>query len=172
MYVNKIAAHFGERLVGIERGDPVQVTIIGATTDADWKALSAISTYHGISILIINTPAPVVVEPSPAPDVISEILAEHHQVCATRLQEVMVQERERAVAEFAAEIQAVLHDQNVGRTFKLQMIQDIVNGGTVQCLRMYVQQSQLEEFNRTNANLLTLSRSNAFPFTTPLKVIA
>lgn len=40
-----------------------------------------------------------------------------------------------------------------------------------ECIVMYAQASAVQEWKRTNANLLSLSRTSAFPFNVPIKVM-
>lgn len=85
-----------------------------------------------------------------------------------RLIELIEAERAEWASSLLELLGADAHDD-----LKLEMVRDFAQtsgGRATQGLVMYVQPSQLEEFNRTNANLLTLSRSNTFPFTQKVKV--
>ena len=96
-------------------------------------------------------------------------------VYAMQLQKAITAEREQAVADFAAQIREVLSDPTMGRVIKLEFLSEMVTNweGVTRCQVMYAQQSELEKFNSTGANLLTLSRTkDNLVFKTPLKVIA
>lgn len=94
-------------------------------------------------------------------------------VYSVRIAETIEEEKRQAVAEFIGRVNIILDDPNM-RSFDLKIaaLEELVDGYTpVTGLQMYAQQSQLQEFVSTEANLLTLSRSRAFPFNTPIKVI-
>lgn len=95
-------------------------------------------------------------------------------VYSVRIEETIEHERKQAVAELAAAIANIADATHLNEDIRVAMIREECDKHFygVRCHTMYAQQSQLEEFNRTGANLLSISRTSVFPFTTALKVIA
>lgn len=94
-------------------------------------------------------------------------------VYTSMLGEAIERDIAAAVAAMQAEVLAVAQDESKSDEMRLAIITELVKGTPLRCATMYVQQSQLEEYNRTNGNLLQLSRvRDSHVFKTPVKVIA
>jgi hypothetical protein len=109
----------------------------------------------------------------------ADALCEHAQqemadglVYVSQLREAIQHEITDAVDSFAAQLFEIVDNESKSQEMRLAIIRDmLLVCNTKRCITMYVQQSQLEEFNRTEGNLLQLSRvQDAFVFKIPLKV--
>lgn len=95
-------------------------------------------------------------------------------IYTVRAAEVIEEEKQKALAEFAALIADICSDPTRGDSeLRMRWIADICDNtrGNLSAKMFYAQMSQLQEFTATDANLLTLSRVRVFPFFTPIKVI-